>query len=213
MISNPIIRKVHLIRHGETNWNKDKRAQGQQESVLTPEGLLQAQDLKSRLQDIPITEVYCSSSVRTRQTAQVLFGECAIGDQTIPVFYCDQLREIYMGPWEGHLYSDLRQKDPGQFHAFWHQPEKFALAGAETYQDVQKRAVRRLDDILEHSSAKEIALVSHGVLIKTILCDTEQRPLAQLWEAPAMHNCARSVIDIYADGSKRISIYSDHPYN
>jgi probable phosphoglycerate mutase len=118
-----------------------------------------------------------------------------------------------MGPWEGYLYAEIRQQDPGQFHAFWHQPEKFSLAGAETYRDVQKRAVQRLNDILKCSSAKEIAIVSHGVLIKTILCDTEQRSLAQLWDAPAMHNCARSVINIYADGSKRISIYSDQPYN
>lgn len=212
MSSNPVIRRIHLIRHGETNWNKEKRAQGQQESVLTQDGVLQAQNLKVRLQDIPITEVYCSSSVRTRQTADVLFGNPAPDGRTVPVVYCDQLREIHMGPWEGHLYSELSKNDPEQFHAFWHQPEDFQLDGAETYADVQRRAVKRLDEILASTTASDIAVVSHGVLIKTILCHTEQRPLALLWQAPAMHNCAHSVIDIRADGSKRISIYSDQPY-
>ncbi|MDO8908614.1 MAG: histidine phosphatase family protein [Pseudohongiella sp.] len=212
MSSNPVIRKIHLIRHGETNWNKDKRAQGQLESVLTPDGMTQAQELKTRLQGIPITEVYCSSSVRTRQTADILFGDRLIGDLVIPIVYCDQLREIHMGPWQGLLYSELREKDPDQFHAFWHQPEKFALVGAETYQDVQRRAIKRLDEILQQSSAEDIAIVSHGVLIKTILCDAEQRPLAQLWDGPAMHNCARSEINIHADGSRRICVYSDRPY-
>jgi broad specificity phosphatase PhoE len=58
----------------------------------------------------------------------------------------------------------------------------------------------------------EIAIVSHGVLIKTLLCDTENRALSQLWQAPAMHNCARSIIDVYEDGSRQISLYSDQPY-
>lgn len=213
MSSNPVIRRIHLIRHGETNWNREKRAQGQQESVLTQDGLRQAQELKSRLQLIPISEVYCSSSVRTRQTAEILFGDPLPDGSSVPVVYCDQLREIHMGPWEGQLYSALQVNDPDQFHAFWHQPEKFLLAGAETYEAVQKRAIKRLNEILAHSTAQDIAIVSHGVLIKTILCDTEQRPLAQLWQAPAMHNCARSEINIHADGSKRISVYSDQPYN
>lgn len=213
MSMNRVIRTIHLIRHGETNWNKEKRAQGQLESVLTADGIAQAQNLKTRLQDIPIQEVYCSSSVRTRQTAEILFGSAANGDQQLPVFYCDQLREIHMGPWQGRLYSELQEKDPEQFHAFWHEPEKFLLQGAETYREVQLRATQKLAEIIQHSSAEHIAVVSHGVLIKTLLCDVEQRPLAQLWEGPAMHNCARSVINILADGSKRISIYSDQPYH
>ena len=213
MSNNPVIRRIHLIRHGETNWNKEKRAQGQQESVLTGDGIKQAQTLRSRLLDIPIDEVYCSSSVRTRQTAEILFGDSCGNGVTIPVIYCDQLREIHMGAWEGKLYSELREQDPEQFHAFWHQPEQFSLPGAETYAEVQIRALQRVDAILSESRATNIAIVSHGVLIKTLLCDAEQRPLAQLWQAPAMHNCARSEINIHADGSKRITVYSDQPYN
>lgn len=213
MSNNPVIRRIHLIRHGETNWNKEKRAQGQQDSVLTEDGVKQAQALKARLQTIPISEVYCSSSTRTRQTADILFSRPDTDEHQIPVVYCDLLREIHMGPWEGQLYTDLRARDPEQFHAFWNQPDLFAIPGAETYADVQKRALSRLDAILRDSSAEDIAIVSHGVLIKTLLCDTEQRPLAQLWQAPAMHNCALSEISIHADGSRRITVYSDQPYN
>lgn len=213
MSNNPVIRRVHLIRHGETNWNKEKRAQGQMESVLTQDGILQAHNLATRLQDIPISEVYCSSSIRTRQTAEILFGNPAATGRMVSIVYCDLLREIHMGRWEGLLYSELDKQDPEQFHAFWHAPEKFMLDGAETYSDVQTRALVRLNEILAQSESTDIAIVSHGVLIKTLLCATEQRPLSQLWQPPAMHNCARSVINIHADGSRRISLYSDQPYN
>jgi broad specificity phosphatase PhoE len=204
----PAVRRVHLIRHGETNWNKERRAQGQMESVLTEEGIAQAQLLRDRLNESGITRVYCSSSVRTRQTAQILFA-----DLPEPIVFCDQLREIHMGPWEGRLYSDIQEADPANFFAFWNQPDVFELAGAETFAKVQARALQRLSFILsENNDQKDIALVSHGVLIKTLLCDVEGRDLAKLWEAPAMHNCARSVINIYDDGSRRISLYSDQPY-
>jgi probable phosphoglycerate mutase len=208
MNHNPVVQRVHLIRHGETNWNKEKRAQGQMESILTNEGIAQARILRSRLNDSGISKVYCSSSVRARQTAQILFE-----DWPEPIIYCDQLREICMGCWEGRLYSDIQEADPASFFAFWNQPDAFYVAGAETFAAVQKRALQRLSVILaESENNQDIALVSHGVLIKTLLCDVESRNLSKLWDAPAMHNCARSVINIYADGSRRISVYSDQPY-
>ncbi|MEX0740265.1 MAG: histidine phosphatase family protein [Pseudohongiella sp.] len=200
-------RHVHLIRHGETNWNKERRAQGQQESVLTQTGKAQAQALASTLADSDIHQVYCSSSVRTRETAAIAFAE-----RDLPIVYCDQLREIHMGPWEGRLYDDLRQEYPEQFDAFWNRPDCFLLDGAETFEQVQRRAIARLNSILAESSARSIAIVSHGLLIKTILSYVEQRPLARVWEPPAMHNCALSTIEIHDNGNQRITLYANQTY-
>lgn len=207
MKSSHPVQRIHLIRHGETNWNKEKRAQGQMESVLTEEGVAQAKALRSTLKNSGISRVYCSSSVRTRQTADILFG-----DLSVPIIFSDHLREIHMGSWEGRLYSELQATHPEQFYAFWNQPDAFILPGAETFEDVQRRALWQLNSIIAENSDEEIAIVSHGVLIKTLLCDTENRALSQLWQAPAMHNCARSIIDVHKDGSRHISMYSDQPY-
>lgn len=201
------LRRIHLIRHGETNWNRERRAQGQQESVLTERGIAQAHTLARALGSVPVDEVYSSSSVRARQTTEILFGE-----RTVPIEYCDLLREIHMGGWEGRLYADLEAEDPAQFRAFWHEPHRFLLSGAETFETVQQRALSRLDDILSRSTAQQIAIVSHGVWIKTLLCHAEKRPLKKLWQPPAMHNCAHSIIDIHADGSRHISLYANQPY-
>ena len=54
--------------------------------------------------------------------------------------------------------------------------------------------LKMLKQILSDDSAQEVAIVSHGVLIKSLLCYLENRPLAQLWEPPIMHNCAHSII-------------------
>ncbi len=200
-------RLIHLIRHGETNWNRERRAQGQQESVLTETGRTQAQSLAATLTDLDIHEVYCSSSVRTRETASIAFA-----GRTLPTVYCDLLREIRMGPWEGRLYDELRQDYPEQYHAFWNKPDDFLLEGAETFAQLQQRAISRLSRILAESRSANIAIVSHGLLIKTILSFVEQRPLARVWEPPAMHNCALSTIEVHEDGNQRITLYANQPY-
>jgi phosphoserine phosphatase len=201
------MRTLHLIRHGETNWNRERRAQGQQESVLTDTGREQARQLREALSDTPVQAVYVSSSRRARETAEIVFSQ-----REVSMEYCDLLREISMGPWEGQLYADIQKNDPQRYHAFWNQPDAFLLSGAETFADIQRRALSRLEKILAETDAEHIAIVSHGVWIKSLLCAIEGRELADLWQPPAMHNCARSTIQIQRDGSRRIILYCDKPY-
>ena len=178
-----------MIRHGETNWNKEKRVQGHSESTLTLQGQQQARELAPVLQQHPITKVYCSSSIRTRQTCELLFSNAPL-----ETLYSDDLREIYLGPWEGKLQSEIRSLYPEQFENFFQAPDQFAQLEAETFEEVQQRGLNMLKQILSEDSAQEVAIVSHGVLIKSLLCHLENRPLAQLWEPPIMHNCAHSII-------------------
>ena len=95
--------ELYLIRHGQTDWNKERRAQGQSESKLTELGEQQARELGERLAPVEFDHIYCSSSQRTRQTADLAFGH-----RNMEIEYRDSLREIFLGPWEGHLYDDIR---------------------------------------------------------------------------------------------------------
>ena len=196
--------KIHLIRHGETNWNKEKRVQGHSESTLTEQGQQQARALALALQRYPITKIYCSSSIRTRQTAQLLFA-----DSDIATEYHDELKEIFLGPWEGKLQSEIRELFPEQFANFFNAPHLFAQEDAESFADVQQRGLTILKQILSEQH-DEVAIVSHGVIIKAILCHLESRPMAQLWEPPIMHNCAHSIIvKDKSDAPPRIIQFAD----
>jgi phosphoserine phosphatase len=196
--------RIHLIRHGQTDWNRDKRIQGRSESRLTDEGKQQAATLRQGLDCVPIAKVFCSSSVRTRETAQILFA-----DREIPTEYCDDLREIFLGPWEGALWAQMMLMFPDKTQAFWERPHEFALDGGETFHQVQERGVSRFLEILKQSEQQEVAIVSHGVLIKSILCYLEQRPLARLWEPPHMHNCAHSIVEVPERQAPRIIQYAN----
>lgn len=196
-------RRIHLIRHGQTDWNRAKRVQGHAESQLTDLGREQASSVAGNFNDLEIEKVYCSSSQRTRQTAELIFGT-----RHVDIEYCDQIREIFLGPWEGRYQSEIRESHAEQFEYFWQQPHRFSLGGgAETFEQVQTRAMRRFEQICEQLQG-EAAIVSHGVWIKTVLCAIEPRPLSELWEPPLMHNCAHSIVEI-EDGGPRIVRYAD----
>lgn len=207
--------EIHLIRHGETNWNKERRVQGQSESQLTELGIQQAKELGLRIQHLEFDKIYCSSSLRTRQTAEHAFPE-----STTEINYLDELREIFLGPWEGHLYEDLAQKDPESHRHFWEQPHLFQVKGAESFFELQQRAIDAVTEIeathrTNSTSSKKVAIVSHGALIKSYLCHVEGRSMDQLWAPPRMHNCAHSIVAFSSgDDSNTTNIlqYADQPF-
>ena len=199
--------RLHLIRHGETDWNAMRRVQGQMESRLSEQGRQQASQLAVQLRDFPISRIYCSSSLRTRETADILFSESAA-----EISYHDDLREIYLGPWEGNLYDELAEQDPDQFNFFWHQPDRFFLPGAETFSQLQQRGLNALAGILPETNHAEVAIVSHGALIKSLLCHFEGRHLSRLWEPPKMPNCAHSILELETPAAGRIIRYGGIDY-
>ncbi len=190
---------IHLFRHGQTDWNAERRIQGQSESRLTDLGVQQAQALGQRIQQLRFDQVFCSSSLRTRQTAAHAFAQAPH-----PITYLDTLREIDLGPWEGRLYAEIEVEQPDSYRHFWEQPHLFDVAGAETFAQLQQRAIDAVALIKSELNAGHVAIVSHGALIKALLCHFENKPLSELWAPPSMHNCAHSIIQLHDDGTARI---------
>lgn len=196
--------ELHLFRHGQTNWNEERRVQGQSESQLTELGIQQAKELSSRIQHLKFDQVFCSSSVRTRQTADHAFGK------TEPqIEYLDSLREIHLGPWEGQLYDDVAVQYPDSFKHFWEHPHLFDVKGAETFFQLQTRAVAAVNAMLSEYNNLRVAIISHGALIKALLCHFQRRPISELWAPPNMHNCAHSIIELKVDGSGHVVQHAD----
>ena len=199
--------ELHLIRHGQTNWNEERRVQGQSESRLTDLGIEQARGLGERIQNIEFDAIYCSSSLRTRQTADHAFPSWQK-----PVTYLDSLREIHMGEWEGKLYAEIESETPDSLHHFWNEPHKFDVPGAESFFQLQNRAMNAIKSIQQDHHGDRVALVSHGALIKTVMAHIEDLSMDQLWKPPLMHNCAHNIVRVNNAGDLHIVQYADQPY-
>jgi len=73
----------------------------------------------------------------------------------------------------------------------------------------QQRAIDTVNEIKKEFKEGDIAIVSHGALIKALLCHFEGRALSEMWAPPSMHNCAHSIVKLHDDGGTQIIQYAD----
>lgn len=200
--------RIHLVRHGQTNWNLERRIQGQTNSQLTELGRQQAQEVGERLKDIPFNAVYASTSDRARDTAEIILRQHS-KSKDLSLLLRDELREIALGPWEGRLYEEIKEEDEEGHGHFWQNPALFKREGAESFYDLQERAVKEIEGIAARHPGQEVLVVSHGAFIKSVLCHLEDRHLSQFWLPPTMNNCCHSIINVkntLADGKVKFVI-------
>jgi phosphoserine phosphatase len=186
---------LYLVRHGETQWNVEKRMQGRLDSPLTDLGLKQGEWVADALRDVPFDAIYASSSPRALRTAEIVSS-----DRTIPVIPVDALQEISLGVWEGRLQKELDQAFSNHYHAFWKTPHTFRMNTGETFFAVQERVVAEIQRIVAEHPGQNVLVVSHTVALKLIMAHFADRPLPQLWDSAYSHPGSISIV--HTDGKK-----------
>ncbi|MBV8636849.1 MAG: histidine phosphatase family protein [Candidatus Eremiobacteraeota bacterium] len=172
---------VSIVRHGETDWNREGRYQGQRESRLTETGRQQANALADALGGARISRVISSPLARCVDTAAPLAARLGVDIEVDR-----RLIEISHGTWEGRLREDLEREDPEVLRAWRETPERVRFEGGESLDDVMQRWRAFARTIGENA---DVAIVTHDVLVRLALLDAAHRPLSQLWE-PQVRNGA-----------------------
>ena len=190
---------LHLIRHGQTDWNAERRCQGQSESELDDTGKRQAEERRPHIEQLGITAIYSSSSVRTRQTTQILAKNLSLN-----VTYLDSLREIFLGSWESRLWDDIKQSDPDRAQAFLEFPHTFSKPDAESYFELRDRGVAALENIIDAEEGGEILVVSHGALLKAAMTHYAPVDLSRIRDVPGLANCSHSVVTSGAQSDRTL---------
>lgn len=183
---------LYLIRHGQTEWNVQRRFQGQQNSPLTPLGIQQALDARDRVARLRPQVLYTSDAQRAQHTARLLFPD-------LEPIACPMLREISLGILEGMIIEDAKSQYPDSA-CFFERPEDFCPAeGGESVPQVMDRAQAFLDLLLERHAGRRVAAISHGGTIKALHTVVENRGSATLWQGPHVSNL--STLRFLHDGS------------
>lgn len=196
---------IHFVRHGQTNYNAERRVQGQFDSVLTEAGILQAQQLQPTISKLGITAAWSSSNVRARHTAEIL-----VKGLPLELECRDDLREIFMGEWQHRYWSEVEENDGEQFRYFMTEPDRFQVEGCETFEELQTRGVAAVEDIIRAESESEeviegqVLIVSHGAILKAILGYYANVPLGKIWSEPGLQNCSHSVMTATPDGERDV---------
>ena len=187
--------RLILVRHGETDWNKAGRFQGQIDIPLNENGRRQAAAARDFLKDIPIDRAWSSMLSRPTETAQIILE----AHPDVPLTQIDGLVEIGHGVWEGKLESEIREDWSELLDTWKRAPETVQMPEGETIQDVWARSVRSWGEIAAELKPEETVLVvAHDAVNKTILCDLLGLTPADIW-AVKQGNGGVTVVDIAAD--------------
>ena len=185
--------KIYLFRHGETDWNKARRLQGQSNIPLNPFGRELAMKTAEALQDISFDRAFSSPLSRAVETAQIL-----LGDTQIPVITDHRLLEINFGDCEGREFDEAKRDSAHPLHNFFCHPDIYLPPeGAETLQTVIARSRDFLrEQILPlEETCETILIVAHGAFNRCLLNSITHFPLERFWEIE-LPNCAASILSL-----------------
>ena len=197
---------IYMIRHAEAEGNLYRIVQGQHNSFITPRGHRQIAFLAERFKDVPLDALYSSDLRRTVTTAGAITKYHALDMQLTP-----RLREISLGVCEGMSFGDMYKFDPVQMDNFNNDPDKWRAPEAETFAECTERIVSAVRDIAEANEGKTVAVVSHGMAIRSLLAyilNVKSRDIPSL---PHGDNTAVSKL-IYDGGAFSVEYYNDNSH-
>jgi broad specificity phosphatase PhoE len=157
------ITRILLVRHGATDWNTYKRAQGHADIDLNEEGRLQALRSANDLKTYEIQAVYSSDLRRAVDTARAIAA-----NHDLEVKIDPDLREIDQGEWEGLTVEEIRDRWPELWGPARHYNPR---PGGETPEQVRRRALKALQRIVDDHPQGTVVIVSHGGTIRWIIAE------------------------------------------
>jgi broad specificity phosphatase PhoE len=147
---------ILLVRHGQTDWNRDRRVQGWTDVPLNDEGRRQARALAATLDGRPFAAVYSSDLARALETAHIVVAE-----RQLPVTPLEELREKHFGSWEGLTDAEVLSRFPDAHVTGW--------GDGETTDEMAARVVAAVQRISDAHPGDDVLVVTHGGPIRAVL--------------------------------------------
>ena len=149
-----------LVRHGETDWNRDGRWQGHSDTPLNELGRRQARELAAELDGVDV--VYSSDLARARETAEIIAARLGV-----PVRLDARLRERSFGAWEGLTTAEIEERFR-EAHGRWQSGEGFGPDDAESFETFDDRVRSFLDEVLHRHPQETVLVIGHGGSIRVM---------------------------------------------
>jgi glucosyl-3-phosphoglycerate phosphatase len=181
--------RLVLWRHGETDWNADRRMQGQLDSELTEVGLAQARSAAPVIAAFGPQLLLTSDLRRALDTAAVLAEHTGLTAQTDK-----RLRETHLGEWQGLTHDDVDARWPGGRMA-WRRDAEWAPPGGETRVEVAVRARQVVAELDGRQDAEIAVLCAHGGLIASLVASLLGLPVDRWPTLGGIGNCHWAVLD------------------
>jgi broad specificity phosphatase PhoE len=156
--------KLILARHGETLWNVEKVFRGRADVGLDKVGIRQAELLGKYLSNWELEAIYSSPVKRALDTANIVARH-----RKVAVRIAEGLIDFDYGQWQSLPEQEVKRLYPALLNEWHNNPHKVRIPGGESLEDVGRRAVEVVNDVLARHQGN-VLLVSHRVVIKVLIC-------------------------------------------
>src|SRR4051794_35837551 len=191
-----------LIRHGETDWNRDGRWQGQTGPGLNDVGRRQAAALAKRLGGSHAAGLASSDLPRAMETAAVLGESLGLEPEPEP-----GLREVDVGSWAGMTRHEVSQADPDGFERWTH--GQAGWEGGETYDEMHRRAIATLRRLEQRFAGRTLLVVTHGGIVRAAAAHAAGHERHDRRRFLGVDNCSLTVVETGIDGGLALNAYND----
>ena len=161
-----------FIRHGETDWNRQQRFQGQTDVPLNATGHAQAQRLAARLSAEPFDAFFTSDLMRARETAAPLALAWGRQPDAVP-----GLREQSFGVLEGLTVPTIKERHAALWQQWLEHRADFSLPGGESLRQFHTRVLQAVRQIAADAPARRVAVVTHGGVLDMLWRTAHGLPL------------------------------------
>lgn len=197
--------KIYFVRHGETDWNKERKIQGQVDIPLNEFGRHLARETAKGLRDVPFDVCFTSPLGRARETAQII-----LQGRDVPILEDKRILEMNFGVLEGKCCSKEGWDVPDSFQMFFDDPVHYqAPEGGEDFQAVRERTGDFLNWLFAQEQYRDstVLVTTHGAAMAGLLNNLKKKPLAEYWGVGVHKNCGVTEVEV-SDG--RIDIISEN---
>ena len=158
---------ILLARHGDTDWNAERRFQGHADPPLNERGQRQARELADLIAGVPLAAVYSSDLRRAAETARIVGSTRGLEPEARA-----ELREIDVGEWSGLTFAEIEERYPDGVRR--HREGGDGWEQGETHAAMQERIVAAVRAIAAEHRGEHILLVIHGGTMRALLAAAER---------------------------------------
>lgn len=191
--------RLILIRHGITDWNIQKRYQGQTDIPLNEQGRQQAQQAASELASTPIDTFYASDLKRALETAQII-----VQGRELEIKTNNQLRETHFGVWEGMTILDIKEKYPDLLEKANNDPFNTIFPNGESRGQMFQRVGKALKKIAQSHPGETVAVASHEGSISAGVCGLLGQNFLEMRPHYRLDNAAYHILEEDFNGTWKI---------
>jgi broad specificity phosphatase PhoE len=168
---------IYLVRHGQTNWNREEVFRGRADIPLNETGRKEALLTGQYLRGVVVDSVYSSPLSRAVVTAEAI---AHYHDRKVQIL--DGLIDIDFGRWQGISHEEVREKYGKLYRQWKDTPHLVGFPGGESLKEVRKRALKAIKSIIRDHVDETLVMVSHRVVNKIVLCGLLGLDNSHFWQ-------------------------------